>query len=75
MLSDVTLVVFGVVAVLWGKWLLPRQLKDVRTKMSQDRQQHFDDFFQRAGVRRLFAAPAVCGGLLIVTGVAFLLTD
>jgi hypothetical protein len=75
MWSYVFFVLFGALTVLWGKWLLPRQLSNARAKMSVDRQKYFDDLFQRPSVRRLFGAPAICGGLLIVTGVVFLLAD
>lgn len=71
----VILILLGALTVLWGRWLLPRQLSNARAKMSVDRQQQFDDFFQRSSVRRIFAAPAICGGLLIIVGIVFLLTE
>jgi hypothetical protein len=43
--------------------------------MSLDRQRRFDYFLQRRSVRSLFAASGVCGALLIVTGVVFLITQ
>lgn len=71
----VILVLVGALTVLWGEWLLPRQLSGARAKMSVDQQRRFDYLFQRRSVRRLFATPAICGGLLIVVGVVFLLTS
>lgn len=73
--SDVLLIVLGVTTVLWGKWLLPRQLQNARSKMSKAGQEHFDDRLQRPLARRLFALTGVMGSLLIVIGVVFLLTE
>lgn len=73
MASYFALIVFGVATVIWGSWLLPRQLSAARAKMPPERQQWFDDFLHRRGVRWFFATPAVCGGLAIIVGVVFLL--
>lgn len=67
------LIAMGVTTVLWGTWLLPRQLSQVRNKLPPDQLRYFDDRFRRDAMRRLFAMPTLCGTLLVLTGVMFLL--
>jgi hypothetical protein len=73
MLVGVLLIVLGLATVFWGRWLLPRQLKSVQNKMQLDQRKRFDAVLQRRSVRKVFALPAVCGLVAIITGVAFLL--
>jgi hypothetical protein len=73
MLVDGMLVVVGAMTSVWGMWLLPRQLNQARNKMSPEGQAYMDDLFQRRAARRfLFVMSALCGGLLMLTGVVFL---
>jgi hypothetical protein len=67
------LVVVGAMTSVWGMWLLPRQLNQARDKMAPEGQAHMGSLLRRRGARRfLFVMPAVCGGLLMLTGVVFL---
>jgi hypothetical protein len=75
MLNAVVLIAFGAVAIFWGAWLLPRRLSNVRTRIPRDGHRRFDHLLGRRDVRWLFATPVVCGGLLIVTGAVFWLTQ
>lgn len=75
MLVDGLLVGVGALTILWGSWLLPRQLDEGEKKLASPGQEHFNQFVQQRATRRLlFAMPAVGGGLLIVTGIVLGLT-
>ncbi len=66
-------VVVGVATIFWVRWLLPRQLLNVRTKLPVYRQQRFDLFLQHRSVRGLLVACVVCGSLMAVVGAVSLL--
>jgi hypothetical protein len=74
MFVAVMMIVLGVAIVLWGKWLLPRQLRKARNKMPRDRQERFNDSLRRPGVQCLFAMQTIWGGLTIIVGIVFWLT-
>jgi hypothetical protein len=68
------LLIVGGITVLWGKWALPRQLSRVRDRLAADSRDGFDAWLGSRVTRRLLAMPAVCGGLVIGSGLFLLLT-
>jgi hypothetical protein len=73
-LISVMMIGLGIVTVLWGRWLLPRQLRRVEARAS-DRSGSRYDLTQHRRDRILVAAPTGVGTLLVVTGVVLWITS
>jgi hypothetical protein len=71
----IMLLVLGCVVVAWAAWVLPRQLRRARVRMSQARRIDFDARFARRGLRLMLRLPSIMGGALVVIGLALLLSE
>jgi hypothetical protein len=71
----VYLIVIGLLTLAWGRWLVPVQLRKVGRRATTRGEAHMDAFFDRPFVRRLFNASSIVGGVAIVVGIAFLLSE
>jgi hypothetical protein len=75
MFVGVLLIAIGLLTVVWGHWLAPRQLRRVREKATPAGRERYDSFMKRPAVDRLFRTPAPLGGLVVLIGLVYLITE
>jgi hypothetical protein len=69
------LIVVGLLTLFWGQWLAPRMLWKVRARATSQGTAHYEAFFSRPLVRRIFASSAIVGCLTVGAGLVLLVTE
>lgn len=73
--EDAWLIGVGLVTIIWGHWLMPRQLGKVRERATPRGRERYDSFMERTFVNRLFKLPAIVGGVAVLIGVVYVLVE
>jgi hypothetical protein len=65
----------GFITIFWGHWLAPRWLRKMKERATPENRERYDSFMSRPAVGRLFGAAVPLEGLIMLIGVAYLLTE
>ena len=69
------LIGIGLITILWGHWFAPQQLRKIRERATPKGRERYDGFMNPPGVSRALRLPAIVGGVAVLIGVAYLLTE
>ncbi len=75
MLAGALMIVAGLAAVVWTRWLVPHQMDRVRRCADADWQARYDDTKANVVVKRAETALVMFGVALAIIGVIFTLTE
>lgn len=75
MATGALLIGVGFITIFWGRWLAPRWLRKVRERATPGGRGRYDSFMERPAVGRLFRAAASLGGVIMLIGVVYLVTE
>ena len=65
----------GLMTIVWGRWLAPLQLGKVIERATSEDRDRYDNFVVRPVVSRLLGLPAIVGGVAILLGVVFVISE
>jgi hypothetical protein len=69
------LIAIGLLTIAWGHWWLPRRLRQIRGRLTPAGQDLYDSRMQRPVARLLFALPLPVGGVGVIIGMVFLVSE
>jgi hypothetical protein len=75
MFISVAMIILGGVTVVWGRWLLPLQLRRIGTRAKGLSHESYYRIMRHRGVGVALTALQWVGVLLVVSSVALLLAD
>lgn len=75
MLLNFVMIVLGIVTVLWSRFVLPRQMRQVSVKTRGRPKERYDEHMQSSTITWMAVAPTVMGGILILLGLLLWLTE
>lgn len=75
MVVGILLIVVGLITIVWGHWLVPRQLIRVREKATPVGRERYDSLMKRPIVNRLFKMPTPLGGVAVLIGLVYLIAE
>jgi hypothetical protein len=75
MTDGALLIVIGLITVIWGHWLAPRQLEKVRERATPRGGGRYDRFMKRLTVSRFLRVPLVVGCMVVFIGLIYVIVE
>jgi hypothetical protein len=75
MAASVLLIAVGLIAILWGHWWVPRQLRQVRERATPQGLKRYDRLMTPAAMSRLRRTSVIAGGMTVLIGVVYLIME
>jgi hypothetical protein len=69
------MIAVGAAIFLWSRWLLPRQLRRVSARAQGRAKERYDELMRSSIITQMAVAPTIMGGILILVGLVFWLTE
>ena len=75
MLAGILLIAVGLMAILWGGWWVPRQLRQVGERVTPQGRERYDTLMIPVVMRRMHRLSVIMGGATVLIGVVYLLME
>jgi hypothetical protein len=75
MTDGALLIVIGLITIIWGHWLAPRQLEKVRERATLRGGDRYDRFVKFPAVSRFLRVPLVVGCVVVFIGLVYVIVE
>lgn len=73
--AGVLLIAVGFMAILWGGWWVPRQLRQVGERVTPQGRERYDRLMIPVVMRRMRRLSIIAGGMTVLIGVVYLIIE
>jgi hypothetical protein len=73
--AGVLIIAVGLIAIYWGGWWVPRQLRQMGERVPPQSRERYDRLMIPVAMRRMRRLSVIVGSVAVLTGVVYLLTE